>query len=268
MHNAVYSQLGLNRRLAAYDPKNENGFLKLAEQLRAGDIAGLCVTIPYKKIAATVCDNLTQTAQRIAACNYIRRESDGSLTGHNTDAGGFAAAVTRKLGLILADCNTIICGTGGTAAAITDALLQAQQAQQSQPNSKSSDIRNSARITIVSRTALPDASLTTLSYNQLTQLSTSYDLLVNTTPLGMKDDQSPVSADWLKKHVGHVYDVVYRKSGTTPLVSSAQRNGIPAADGLSMLKEQAILGMDFWNLQQESGIDDDTIRSIIDSSFL
>jgi len=73
----------------------------------------------------------------------------------------------------------------------------------------------------------------------------------------------PVSADWLAANVDAVYDAVYRKKGTTPLVAAARQAGIPADDGRSMLIEQAILGMHFWGIEEDFQM----LRSIIDASL-
>ena len=77
----------------------------------------------------------------------------------------------------------------------------------------------------------------------------------------VNDDQMPVPSDWLRAHTNAVYDVVYRKVGTTPLVAIARAAGIPAADGRSMLIEQAILGMQFWGIEESPA----RLRSIIDA---
>jgi len=81
----------------------------------------------------------------------------------------------------------------------------------------------------------------------------------------MHDDLMPMDADWLAyHHANAVYDVVYRKRGTTPFIATARQAEIPAADGRSMLIEQAVLGMQFWGIETDAG----TLRSIIDASLI
>ena len=270
LHNAVYQQLGLDRQLTAHDPKDTTGFEQLIAQLRAGKYQGLCVTIPYKLQALQSCDNLTPTAQRTGAVNYIRREADGSLMGDNTDSGGFAEAVKRELNFKFTDCRAVVCGSGGASRAIVDALLQNSAAhitlvsRNPQPHPCHSE--RSAQRAVEESFSQPatQAQIQTVDYDTLYNLKTPADLLVNTTPLGMNDDLMPVSADWLRATTPAVYDAVYRKEGTTPLVQVARKADLPAADGRSMLIEQAILGMRFWGVEENSA----TLRSIIDSSLV
>ena len=251
IHNAVYQHLVLPRELSAFDPKDKAGFCTLIQDLRLGDYSGICVTVPYKLEALQACDHLTSTAQRTGAVNYIKREPDGSLTGDNTDADGFATAAQHELGLNFAGIEAIVCGTGGASRAVVDALRQG----------------GAKSITLVSRVPASKSQPVVIDYEQLQQSGLQYDLLVNTTPLGMKDDCMPVSARWLMRNVKAVYDVVYRKTGSTPLVATARAAQISAADGRGMLVNQAIRGMDFWNVQGQSGADDAAIRTIIDASF-
>jgi shikimate dehydrogenase len=275
LHNAVYQELGLARELSAFDPKDVAGFERLIGKLRAGCYQGLCVTIPYKSQAALACDNLSTGAERIGVANYIRRELDGSLSGENTDAQGFASAVKLELGLDLNAQRVVLCGSGGASRAIVDALTQAGAAHitlvSRNPGllAREWGIVDTDTISIagsVTFSAPPDTFTTQMSvldYEALKQADTHFDLLVNATPLGMNDDLMPVPVDWLGSKVSAVYDAVYRKAGTTPLVTAAQQAGIPAADGRSMLIEQAVLGMHFWGIEADAA----RLRSIIDTSL-
>jgi len=254
LHNAVYQELGLARNLEAHDPLGRAGFEQLISDLRDGYYQGFCVTIPYKVQAWHACDCLTLTAKRTGAVNYIRREDDGSLTGDNTDVQGFARAVKRELGFNFDQCRAVVCGSGGASQAIVDALLQG----------------GAAHVSVASRNPQStsySASICAINYKDLYSQSEHFDLLVNATPLGMEGSTNselmPVSADWLAANVDAVYDAVYRKKGTTPLVAAARQAGIPADDGRSMLIEQAILGMHFWGIEEDFQM----LRSIIDASL-
>ena len=323
LHNAVYQRLDLPRELEAHDPKDEAGFEQLIQELRAGKYSGFCVTIPYKLAAYQACDNLTEVAQRTGAVNYLRREADGSLTGDNTDAGGFVRAVKQELGFDFVQSSVVVCGSGGASRAIVDALIQEEAAhiavasrnpahtaqEWNIPDASLAQITKSisceqivdstphhpeqadtisplsfqtedapflssrAERSVVERScvseprascaALQSVNVSALCYEALERSNSHFDLLVNTTPLGMNDERMPVSKAWLHSAAPDVYDVVYRKEGTTPLVAAARQAGIPAADGRSMLIEQAILGMRFWGIEEDS----QALHSIIDASL-
>jgi len=70
------------------------------------------------------------------------------------------------------------------------------------------------------------------------------DLLVNATSIGMRDDATPFDVATLRDDA-RVLDLVYRRGGT-PLVRAARGRGLPAADGLAMLVEQAALAFERW----------------------
>ncbi|MCL2379847.1 MAG: shikimate dehydrogenase, partial [Coriobacteriia bacterium] len=245
LHNTVYEQLELNRELVARDPGNTKDFAVLLQDLRAGQYQGFCVTIPYKLAAAHACDDLSFIAQRTGAANYIRRNSDGSLSGDNTDVVGFLNALDMQLGLKPAGLNVCICGSGGAAKAACEALL----------------MHGVSQVTMVSRnpTALIGAigndsgahALRIVSYDTLHQMDCRFDLLVNATPLGMDNDLLPVRHDWMHSATDAVFDIVYRRDGITPLVAAAQRMEIPAIDGRAMLIEQAAYGMHFWGVDAD-----------------
>ncbi|MCL2403091.1 MAG: shikimate dehydrogenase [Coriobacteriia bacterium] len=273
LHNAVYRELGLPRELNACDPKDVAGFEQLIDRLRDGVYQGLCVTIPYKLQAQLACDTLTPTARRTGAVNYIRREADGSLTGDNTDAQGFAQAASQELGISFAGITAAVCGSGGASRAIVDALLQGGAARialvsrNPQRTAEEWGIVDASFVRVSqlnlgedSASSPPAIPVQALDYKALLQSCSCFDLLVNTTPLGMSDDHMPVPEEWLLSAAPAVYDAVYRKEGTTPLVAAAHKVGIPAADGRSMLIEQAICGMQFWGIEADSAL----LRSIID----
>jgi shikimate dehydrogenase len=81
---------------------------------------------------------------------------------------------------------------------------------------------------------------------QTFQLST-FNLFVNTTPVGMTPniEQSPLLENLsLPQHV-FVYDLVYNPR-ETKLVRDARSQGLQAAIGLGMFIEQAALAFELW----------------------
>jgi len=74
-----------------------------------------------------------------------------------------------------------------------------------------------------------------------------FDILVNTTPLGMKGkaaDETPVTAEQMQGlHL--VYDLVYTPF-QTKLMEEADKAGIPKIGGLAMLIAQAMEQQKIW----------------------
>lgn len=179
------------------------------------DFRGINVTIPYKKAVIPYCDRLSSDASEIQAVNTIVKESDGSLTGHNTDVYGFMSMLDAA-DICPEGKKAVILGSGGTSQTAQIALR-----------------RMHARETVViSRTGEND-------YSALYTKHADAQLLVNTTPVGMfpHNGVSPVDLDRLP-NVESVADVIYNPEKTA-LILQAQQKGLKTVSGLHMLVAQA-----------------------------
>ncbi|NCB50644.1 MAG: shikimate kinase [Clostridia bacterium] len=178
-----------------------------------GNIAGLNVTIPYKREAMRYCDKISPEAEDIGAVNTIVNRG-GRLTGYNTDKYGFEW-MARRAGIEFSGKKTVIFGSGG-------ASLTAQAAARA---------LGAVEIVTISRSG-PD------NYGNIGRHADA-EIIINTTPVGMypKNLCAPVSLADFPKCSG-VIDVVYNPRRTA-LLMEAERLGIPFTGGLSMLVAQA-----------------------------
>lgn len=226
------------------EPDDKQGLRNLLDRVRTGEISGLNVTIPHKQHVIEFMDQLTPTAKSIGAVNtiYLR---EGKLIGDNTDAPGFLADLKQVFGssVFNSQPSALILGAGGGARAVVYALLndgwhvtvssrrieQAEQLADSFPNQA------------IKATNLAD-------FRPLT-----FDLLINTTPLGMTPniDQSPWPQGIPFPKDAAVYDLVYNPR-ETKLVRDARLQGLNAATGLGMLIGQAALAFELWTGQSVS----------------
>lgn len=238
IHAAALESCGLQGEYSLFPiaPEDMHGLKELLARVRNDEIHGLNVTIPHKQNVISLLDELTPTAQAIGAVNTISMR-DEKLVGDNTDAPGFLADLknfltteTQRHG----GWKTLVLGAGGSARAVVYALVHAgwdvtlfarrpEQAQQLAANYQ-----------------LPVTNLTDL------RLAT-FDLLVNTTPLGMTPnvDASPWPEHLTFPKDAAVYDLVYNPR-ETKLVRDARAQGLPAKTGLGMLIEQAALAFEIW----------------------
>ena len=69
-------------------------------------------------------DTLLQTAAIAGACNAVRREPDGRLTGEMFDGEGFVRGLLRK-GRRIAGRRALVLGAGGVGSAIAASLAKA-----------------------------------------------------------------------------------------------------------------------------------------------
>lgn len=241
IHTAALKACGLNGGYSLFSirPDDSQGLKDLLARVRAGEIHGLNVTIPHKQNVIPLLDELTPTAQAIGAVNtiYLR---ENKLIGDNTDAAGFLSDlkkfVNKETGRQV-NTDALILGAGGSARAVVYALLN-----------------DGWRVTLAAR-RIEQAHQLAASFTNYELLITNYadlrsstfDLLVNTTPLGMPPnvDQSPWPEDLPLPNNAAIYDLVYNPR-ETKLVKDARAQGLSATAGLGMLIEQAALAFEKW----------------------
>jgi shikimate dehydrogenase len=88
--------------------------------LRALNIAGANVTVPYKETVVPFLDTLSANAKEIGAVNTIVLRN-GKLEGHNTDCRGFVDALDAQC-LDPRGASALVFGTGGAARGVVYAL--------------------------------------------------------------------------------------------------------------------------------------------------
>ncbi len=189
------------------------------------ELVGLNVTIPYKEQVLSFLNEMDEVVKRIKACNCIRIV-DGKLKGFNTDVTGFE--ISLKTHLKPPHKKALILGTRGSSKAVEFVLEK-------------------LRITFkyVSR----KASSGIYSYEQLTpSIIADYQLIINTTPVGMYPDiniapRIPYEAI-TPDH--YLFDLVYNPEKTLFLKKGEER-GAAVKNGFDMLLIQADESWKIWN---------------------
>lgn len=198
---------GYDYRLYEVEPSGLERFLT------GTSLAGMNVTIPYKRDVLPFCTSLSDAARRMGSVNTLVRTSDGWY-GDNTDYTGFRYIVEAS-GVDVCGKKALVFGTGGASLAVKAAL----------------EDLGAGPIVSVSRSG-PD------NYGNLSRHRDAR-VLVNATPLGMFPDAgtAAVSVGDFPQCEG-VFDVVYNPQRTAFLMD-AEARGIPCAGGLGMLVAQA-----------------------------
>lgn len=242
MHNPAFAERGLNAVFLSLLVKNIDGFIRRMVKPETREVevnfAGFSVTMPHKQAIIPHLDDLDATAKAIGAVNTVKI-TDGKLTGYNTDAHGFVTPLKAKFG-DLKDARVAVFGAGGAARACVYALKQ-----------EGADVTVFARDQEKGKAFATEfgANVSTISdmRSDISNLGSSYDILVDTTPLGMKGPQendSLFAADELAG-LKFVYDLV-TKTTDTPLIAEAKKAGIPAIGGLDMLIAQGCKQFEIW----------------------
>ncbi len=234
IQNAAMKDLGLDGVYVALQAKPEEmiGFVRgLAMSGGGGNI-----TLPHKEKAATVVDVRSEAVKRTGACNTFWYE-DGKIHGDNTDVEGVARALEVFLGGPPEGQKILVLGAGGAARACLVALMDGGVEEVHLLN------RTRDRARVVAR-RIGGAKVRVLDDARDTS-GQSYDLVVNTTRLGL-DPGDPLPLDLTQLgRAGAVLDVVYL-SRPTPFVEAARELGIRASDGLEMLVQQGAVSFERW----------------------
>ncbi|OLB90793.1 MAG: shikimate dehydrogenase [Chloroflexi bacterium] len=224
MHNAAFTALEMDWSYDLLDVAPES--LKAAmAALRAPDVGGANVTIPYKQAVMQHLDAVAPEALRARAVNTIVNDG-GRLGGFNTDIPAIRAAV-EQVGVEPRSANAVILGGGGAARA-TAAALEGSHLTFVVRNPRDAEVPGKV-------IGWGDASVPTLTR--------AADLLFNATPLG-RSEEMPLRPAALPRS-GAVIDLVY-VTGGTPLVRKARSLGLPTVDGWEILLAQGAESFLLW----------------------
>src|SRR5436305_3920100 len=124
MHEAAAQALGLRAHYRLIDvPGADPTKLKaMLDGARLLGFSGVNVTFPYKEAVIPLLDALAPGAAAIGTANTVVAR-DGTLTGHNTDATGFASAFKAVLGSP-GEAPVALIGAGGVGRAIGFAMVE------------------------------------------------------------------------------------------------------------------------------------------------
>ena len=209
------------------------------EELRTApltSLSGMNVTIPYKQEVISLIDELGESAQRYNSVNCIHN-CGGKLIGYNTDCDGFVLSA----GSLPMNGNVAILGCGGVGRMI--AIEVARHGGRITLAVIPQDLKNAQLLMAEILEKCSDASV---RITDISQLSGSFDLLINATPVGMypKVDACAVS-DEVIENAGSVFDVIYNPTETL-LMKKARAMGKTAVGGAAMLVYQAVKAHEIW----------------------
>ena len=246
IHEAGYKELKLDIKFNIWEVEPEKLENKVLE-LREDNILGSCVTLPHKKSVISFIDELDESAEEMDAVNWIVN-NNGRLVGYNTDWIGFTESL-KFYEKKIQDKNCLILGAGGSAKAICMALIKG--------NARTIDVYN--RTVENTKKFLENfenqkLSIGILNSSQINNPNfiNSYDLVINTTSVGMSGGPapniSPINTDNINRRA-LCYDLVYSPE-ITPFIQSAKNNNIETIGGLAMLVFQAIKGFELVTKQK------------------
>ena len=225
---------------------------------------GLNITIPFKEKVFNLCSEISPVASKLKAINTLKLNSEKEWSATNTDVEGFIYPL-KTLNLIKKE--SIVLGSGGAARSVIQGLINL----------------NFSTISVISRNK---SSLDELIKNFRSQIEIQgllnndnraqnlieeADLIVNTTPVGMKTTKNdenllPFGENFWRSlnSKSIIYDLIYNPAPTSLLKFSAKK-GCMTIDGLQMLIAQGLKSLSFWTdgLEVPFHIMDDALKNYL-----
>ena len=220
IHNAWLEAGGIDGAYVAFAPGDPAGFRTLVAAGRAGLIAGVNVTAPFKEQAFALADEVGPAARLTGSANILVFE-DGRVRADSADGAGVLYALAEQApDLTLKGASVVILGAGGAARAGAGALIAA-----------------GASLSILNRTRERAEALAAdlgpaVSVAEDARALEDADLVINA--LSIPPD---IALEALKPSAV-VMDMTY-KPVVTPLLAAARARGLTTVDGLAMLIGQA-----------------------------
>ena len=234
---AIHKKIGkirninINYQLFEIEQKNIESALYGLAALGAG---GINVTIPYKVDVLSYSDSVSPEAARIGSANTLSFHGK-KISAYNTDYYGFTKSLERYNAPVVG-ARVLVLGDGGAARSVCLALIDS----------------GAREVVVASRKKgekwflVGEHRFEIISYDSL-EIKGSWDILVNTTPVGMfsGDNDCPVDHEIIE-NCSFVFDLIYN-SLRTNLLKIADSLNIRNCNGLYMLISQAAEAQRIWN---------------------
>ena len=243
IHKAGFKSLGIEANYEILETPPEE-LVDRVKYFKRNDYEGFNVTIPLKLPISLFVQEVDKYADIAGAVNTVKINSDKTFKGYNTDAMGFKKAIPQNLDF--SGANVALLGTGGASRA---AVLALSELGVKYIGVYTRNIPNAMDYMAYMRRKFPQIEFESHQIDLVRDLS-KYQLLVNTTPIGMlgrSADMTPIEENVLRTMPANstVYDVIYNPKKTI-LLKLAEKLGYNTINGLDMLVYQAVAAPDIW----------------------
>ncbi|MDR2068906.1 MAG: shikimate dehydrogenase [Spirochaetaceae bacterium] len=244
VEEAAFAALGLNYRYLTIRVAPDD-LEDAVKGIRAFNMRGINLTIPYKVAVLSYLDTLTKAAEIIGAVNTVINDQ-GKLTGENTDGKGYLISLA-KAGVPIQGKHLTVLGAGGAARAIA----------------VESALAGAGRVTIINRDVRRGAELAALihtrtgvradyvPWDRVFSIPQDTDILTNATSVGLfphTNEKPDVNYDSLRAGMV-VTDVIFNDPNSL-FLGEAKKRGALTIDGLGMLVNQGALNFKLWTGQE------------------
>lgn len=238
MIEAAFAHHGLHWRYVNMEVTPEN-LIAAVRGAKAMGFRGFNCSLPHKVTVIPHLDGLGESAALMGAVNCVVRRGD-KFVGENTDGKGFLKSLETVIDP--KGKSVVLFGAGGAARAIAVEL----------------GLAGTKRITIVNRSEARGAELVVLLREKLKldaelvvwsgdyAVPTGTDVVINGTSIGLYAPEARLALDLTSLKPGMVVADVVFSPVRTKFLDDASARGCRAIDGLGMLVNQGIVGVEYW----------------------
>lgn len=236
IYNPFFQARAINAAVIPMGCKAEDydQFLKLV--FRLSNVGGALITMPHKVRTLGLVDEATVSAKVAGACNGVRLDERGVMIGDMFDGEGFVRGLVRN-GRTAQGASVLVAGSGGVGSAIAASLAKAGAGRIGLYDAFVPAMNTLAERL---RAHYPKLEVTTGSADPA-----GYDIVVNATPLGMKQDD-PLPFDVARISPSTFVGEVVMKEEITPFLAAVRAKGCDYQIGTDMLFEQIPAYLEFF----------------------
>jgi shikimate dehydrogenase len=206
---------------------------------KAMGFRGFNCSLPHKVTVIPHLDGLGESAGIMGAVNCVVRRGD-QLIGENTDGKGFLKSLQTVIDP--KGKSIVLFGAGGASRAIAVELGLAGVKKITLVNR--SEERGSELVKLLQEKLRLDAELALWSGDY--RIPPGTDVIINGTSIGLYDGDARVAVDTETLRPGMIVADVIFNPPRTRLLRDADARGCTVVDGLGMLVNQGIVGIQYW----------------------
>jgi len=236
IYNPWFEQKGIDAVVVPMGVKAEDFAQSFHSICHFTNLRGALITMPHKVTTVELVDEVTPAVRIAGACNAVLKRDDGTLLGDQFDGAGFVRGVLRK-GRKLEGARVLLSGAGGVGSAIAASLAAAGVGELALYDTRAESAESLGRRlrehypALVVRTGSNDPD--------------GFDVVVNATPVGMKEND-PLPFDVARIAPSCFVGEVVMKSEYTPLLRAALDKGCDVQVGTDMLFEMIPAYLEFF----------------------